>query len=72
MARNKDGRLEVVVGGRDQAAWHRWQRREGGWSDWHSLERPAGVENAVTSTPVLAENHDGRLELFTLASDEAV
>jgi hypothetical protein len=43
--------------------WHRWQETAGGtaWSRWESLGMPHGKP---VSPPTLAENHDGRLELF--------
>jgi hypothetical protein len=71
VARNSDGRLEAFVRGKDLAVWHAWQREPGhNWSGWHSLEAPSGQR--VTSIPVLAQNQDGRLELFTVADDRAV
>jgi hypothetical protein len=72
VARNSDGRLEVVAGGIDGAAWHRWQRREGGWSDWHSFKKPPELQAVVASPPTLVYNGDARLELFTRGSDDAV
>ena len=64
MARNSDGCLEVVVNTLEGAAWHRWQRREGGWSGWDSFDDPP-VKNMVAFFPTLVYNGDGRLELFT-------
>jgi hypothetical protein len=52
-------------------AWHCWQRREGGWSNWHSFDNPP-VPNMVGNHPALVYNGDGRLELFTRAQDGAV
>jgi hypothetical protein len=71
VARNSDGRLEVVANDMNGAAWHRWQRREGGWSNWHSFDNPP-VPNMVGNLPALVYNGDGRLELFTRAQDGAV
>jgi hypothetical protein len=65
--RNGDGRLEVFILDRGNAVWHAWQRREGGWSDWESLGRPGGPETGAEYRPAVARNHDGRLELFTVA-----
>jgi hypothetical protein len=69
--RNSDGRLEVVANDVDGAAWHRWQRREGGWSGWDSFDDPP-VEGKVAFFPTLVSNGDGRLELFTRGGDGAV
>lgn len=51
--------------------WHRWQQTADGmqWSRWESLGMPNGKP---VSAPTLAENHDGRLELFAQASDGLV
>jgi hypothetical protein len=73
---NADGRLEVVVPGvstaGEVAMWHRWQLTGGGrWSDWASLGRPGG-QLGPGGVPVLAQNQDGRLELFTVGDDRAV
>ena len=43
VARNSDGRLEVVANDVNGAAWHRWQRRPSGWSAWSSLEHPLSI-----------------------------
>jgi hypothetical protein len=72
VARNSDGRLEIVVGGLDGALWHRWQRREGGWSDWTSLAKPPGLQFVGADVPTLVYNGDARLELFTRGSDGAI
>jgi hypothetical protein len=64
VARNSDGCLEVVVNTLEGAAWHRWQRREGGWSGWDSFDDPP-VKNMVAFFLTLVYNGDGRLELFT-------
>jgi hypothetical protein len=66
LGRNEDGRLELftVAAG---AVWHRWQQRagQGPWHDWHSLEQPSGSRLSLGSLAV-AQNHDGRLELFAV------
>jgi hypothetical protein len=65
-ARNTDGRLELFTwaGG---AIWHTWQRRPaaGPWAAWESLGRPQG--QSEVGEPKLAQNQDGRLEVFALA-----
>jgi hypothetical protein len=64
------GRLEVFVRGTDDALWHRWQSdATGAWSTkWDSLGHPAGVD--VAGDPVVAQNADGRLEVFVEGGDE--
>jgi len=70
------GRLEAfapmaLVTGAEPAMWHRWQTTPGhGWSDWSSLGAPSGGH--APHVPVLCQNVDGRLELFTVADDNAV
>ncbi|MBO1268369.1 VCBS repeat-containing protein [Arthrobacter cavernae] len=65
-ASNKDGRLEVVVRGTDNALWHKWQTAPGGWSDWYSLG------GTLTSRITAASNKDGRLEVFVRGTDNAL
>jgi hypothetical protein len=52
--------------------WHRWQLATpgGGWSRWTSLGRPPGGD--VAGRPVVADNADGRLEVFIVTGDGAV
>jgi hypothetical protein len=68
VARNSDGRLEaavIPVMGNDRAVWHAWQTTPGGdWTAWRSLGAPP--EGSVRPV-ALAQNRDGRLELFRLA-----
>ena len=67
VARNIDGRLEVAViplVGNDRAVWHVTQTTPGGdWTTWQSLGAPATVSVRPLA---LAQNQDGRLELFRL------
>jgi hypothetical protein len=72
VARNKDGRLELFTVGGDGMVWHRWQRAPGRrtWAPWSSLGTPGGQH--APGGLVVARNIDGRLELFTVASDGAV
>jgi hypothetical protein len=68
-----DGRLELAANDADEGAvWHAWQTptAAGGWSGWRSLGKPGGQPAMLGST--LARNSDGRLELFTVATDGAV
>jgi hypothetical protein len=69
IARNADGRLEVVVVGGDQALWHRWQTTaNNGWSAWQSLGHPDA--RLPIGFLVLARNADGRLEFVVPASND--
>ena len=73
VARNADGRLEAVVITDDGTVWGRAQTTPGGsdWSEWRSLQRPG--DQKATGTPVLAQNKDGRLEVFVVRyNDETV
>jgi acylphosphatase len=71
---NADGRLEVFARGTDNALWHIWQTApDGGWSGWASLggsliNDPAAVRHAAA----VARNADGRLEVFTRGTDNAL
>jgi hypothetical protein len=54
-----------------QELWHRWQRTPGSpWSPWTTLKSPPG--NRGPGEAVLGTNADGRLEVFTVASDGTV
>jgi hypothetical protein len=73
LARNQDGRLEVFVDGRssdqpDISVWHCWQSAAGTgpWSAWSDLGHPPefGIQEIA-----VAQNHDGRLELFAMADN---
>src|SRR6266496_2507253 len=79
---NDDGRLEVFVtvtsrsgageGSVAGALWHIWQNTPNGkWSNWASLGSPSNSVS-IFGTPFVAENDDGRLEAFILASDGAL
>ena len=72
VASNADGRLEgAMIGGDDGDVWHAWQRRPGEeWTGWSSLGHPR-LRMLPPSSPTLARNEDGRLELF-LIGDGAV
>jgi acylphosphatase len=60
---NRDGRLEVFVKGADNVLYHKWQTEpNGGWYDyWDSWDGLGGV---ITSNVGVANNQDGRLEVF--------
>ena len=75
LASNQDGRLELFTQADDGTLWHRWQAEPvpGPWREWGSLESPGGHGFGILQTsPSLASNIDGRLELFVLAGDGAV
>jgi hypothetical protein len=68
---NSFGRLEAfalaTATGGEPAMWHRWQTvADGSWSEWFSLGAPG---SGRPGEPVLGANVDGRLVLFTVASD---
>lgn len=79
---NADGRLEVFVAGVNvtngqDALWHMWQTAPSSteWSDWSSLGTPAvNLANspALGSSPTVAANADGRLEVFVAGGDGAL
>jgi acylphosphatase len=60
---NRDGRLEVFVKGADNVLYHKWQTEpNGGWYGyWDSWDGFGGV---ITSNVAVANNQDGRLEVF--------
>jgi hypothetical protein len=67
VARNSDGRLELFTMNDDSGVvWHCWQRREGSWSAWKSLGGVGATRPGGLRAPVVAQNKDGRLELFTI------
>jgi hypothetical protein len=64
LARNSDGRLQAATLSHNETVWHAWQDApDGDWSDWESLGNPGG---SITP-PALAQNEDGRLELFAVS-----
>src|SRR6266702_3205378 len=70
--KNDDGRLEVFTIGSDGALWHIWQTTTGGaWGNWGTLGTPSSSVNAL-GDPFVAENDDGRLEAFSVGSDDAL
>jgi hypothetical protein len=70
---NADGRLEFFATTTDGTLWHRWQTApSNGWSDYDSLAAPPTGGNALSVTPAVASNLDGRLELFIVGADSAL
>lgn len=71
VVRNHFKKLELFARGRDGALWHRWQNDPNvgsaqQWSPWSSL---GGV---IINDPTLALNHDERIEVFAVGSDNRV
>src|SRR5258708_17384399 len=70
-APNADGHLETFAFGYSNTMWHAWQTSPGGgWSSWSSLGNPA--QGSQLTKPVLTQNEDGRLEMFTSFQEFAV
>jgi hypothetical protein len=73
LAQNRDGRLKVfMLAGQSLFSgplWHASQQPQGGWSSWAPLE---SSKQWGLREPVVAQNRDGRLEVFTQGSDHAV
>ncbi|HEY1248859.1 MAG TPA: hypothetical protein VGE97_07730 [Nitrososphaera sp.] len=71
VVRNGDGRLELFMVGMDDILYHGWQTTKNdstNWSDsnWQKL---AIISWPLSSSPVVANNEDGRLELFMVGPD---
>lgn len=70
VGQSADGRLELFIrglsdegGGKLGALYHRWQTPGGDWSAWYSHG------GTFLGDPVVAQNSEGRLELFIVAED---
>jgi hypothetical protein len=70
VARNADGTLEVFARASDNNLWHVKQvsPNTGPWSNWGSLGTPA--RGLGISNPVVAQNQDGRLEVFIIGGPD--
>ena len=69
VAQNADGRLEVFIVGSDRRLYHKWQTAANSstWSDgWASL----GGQWSHRRRPAVAQNADGRLEVFLVGLDK--
>ena len=71
VARNSDGRLEVFVVGTNNALYHKWQTAAGSSSSWSAYQWLAGGIKSNTS-PAVARNSDGRLEVFVVGTNNAL
>ena len=69
VGQNADGRLEMFVVDENMKVRHTWQTKpNNGWSEWASLGAPSEAEAfGVLSHLAVAQNGDGRLEVFVLA-----
>jgi len=74
VAQNADGRLEIfAIVGTDNTLWHIWQTRANDgtsnlvWSSWAQL----GDHNGISGLTI-AQNADGRLEVFALGVDTTI
>jgi hypothetical protein len=70
VGRSADGRFELFAVGTDADLWHRYQTAAGnGWSgSWEAMGTPPGDTFSQQSTPAIAPDDDGRLELFVMGS----
>ena len=74
VARNADGRLELFTSGTDHPLWHISQTApDGDWSDWAPLGGDwAEVARGSNVALAVAQNADGRLELFAPSPDSVM
>lgn len=71
VGRNQDGRLEVFAAGNQGFIFHVWQTApNSGWSGWDAL--PTSYPYVLLNQPVVAQNLDGRLEVFARGDDDAL
>ena len=69
IARNANGTVEIVALGSDKTIWHDVQTHaDGAWAGWQQLA-DANDHHTFTSPPSVAQNSDGRLEVFARSSD---
>ena len=68
IAQNADGRLEIFAVGLDGHLYHTWQTTKNNSSEWAEWA-PLGGGGPLPSDPVVAQNADGRLEVFVVASN---
>jgi len=68
VGKNADERIEVFTVGTDGALWHIWQTAaDGPWyHTWFSSGKPS-ASTVSEIIPVVSQDADGRLEIFTLA-----
>ena len=68
IAQNADGRLELFAVGLDGHLYHTWQTTKNNSSEWAEWA-PLGGGGPLPSDPVVAQNADGRLEVFMMGSE---
>jgi len=69
---NADGRIEVFATGANGGIYHIWQTApSNGWSAWAELQAPL-AEIQFYGLGAVANNHDGRFQLFFIGSDGAL
>ncbi len=76
VARNLDDTIEIFALGSDHAIWHDRQSATGAWSGWQAIQADASVPPDLATpipsfigVPVVAQDGDGRLELFAMNKD---
>jgi hypothetical protein len=77
IARNADGRLELFMVGSDRRLYHTWQNSpssSNGWfTSWALIGKPgsstANNQWPLSSIPTVAQNADGRLDVFMMGLD---
>jgi hypothetical protein len=71
VARDVDGRLEVFkVDPHNRQLYYRWQKSPGESVDWSDGWDPLGGNWSLRRTPTIAQNYDGRLEIFMVDSND--
>jgi hypothetical protein len=66
VAVNEDDRTELFIVGIDKAFYHKYEKRDGGWSSWVPLG------GSFKGGPSVVRSNDGRLELFGRGSDNSI
>ena len=77
IAQNADGRLELFMVGTDGRLYHTWQTKPSSSNEWYTSWAVIGKPDSLTanqqwpisSIPTVAQNADGRLDVFMVGSD---
>ena len=69
VAQNADGRLEVYIVGSDRQLYHIRQTSKSDSTQWSKPVPFTGGYWPLSSNPAVAQNADGRLEVFMVGSD---